>query len=243
MTAAITMRGCTFLLLSAMYAQNIHARVLSTPDQQASTSAPAGQTPAAPQSLPPSPPAPQVAPSLLQQPAGEAQILFSGDSLTIHADNSSLDAILHQIAAKSGMEIEGLGADERVFGSFGPGAPRDVLADLLNGTAYNLVLLGDLSNGAPRQLILTPATRGGATTPSPAPPVQADEASNEPEVVETPPPQNVPPPGTTPPPGSTPPGAPGVKTPQELFEQLQHMRQTQQQNPDQQNPPQPAPQQ
>ena len=125
------------------------------------------------------------------------RLFFSGDSLSIHADNSSLDAILRQIAAKTGMQIDGLGADERVFGSFGPGAPRDVLADLLNGTAYNLVLLGDLSNGAPRELILTPATHGGVTAPSPTP-VQADEASNEPEVAEPPPPRDVPPPGTTP---------------------------------------------
>ena len=104
---------------------------------------------------------------MLQQPADEAQIVFSGDSLSIRADNSSLSAILHQVASKSGMQIEGLSGDERVFGTFGPGAPRDVLADLLNGTAYNVVLLGDLSNGAPRELILTPATHGGAA-PSPS---------------------------------------------------------------------------
>ncbi len=82
------------------------------------------------------------------------------------------------------MKIDGLGSDERVFGSFGPGAPRDVLADLLDGTAYNLVLLGDLSNGAPRELILSPATHAGAAAPSPAPQVNADEASNEQESVE-----------------------------------------------------------
>ena len=82
------------------------------------------------------------------------------------------------------MKIDGLGSDERVFGSFGPGPPRDVLADLLDGTAYNLVLLGDLSNGAPRELILSPATHAGAAAPSPAPQVNADEASNEQESVE-----------------------------------------------------------
>ena len=121
---------------------------------------------------------------MLQQPAREAQIVFDNNSLSIHADNSSLAAILHQVAARSGMKIDGLGSDERVFGSFGPGAPRDVLADLLNGTAYNLVLLGDLSNGAPRELILSPATHAGAAVPSPAPQVNADEASNEQESVE-----------------------------------------------------------
>ena len=78
---------------------------------------------------------------MLQQPAGEAQIVFNGGTLSIRAENSSLAAILHQVAGKSGMQIEGLSGDERVFGTFGPGAPRDVLADLLNGTTYNLVLL------------------------------------------------------------------------------------------------------
>jgi hypothetical protein len=177
---------------------------------------------------------------MLQQPAQEAGIVFTSDTLSIHAENSSLSAILHQVASKSGMHIEGLGSDERVFGTFGPGPPRDVLADLLNGTAYNVVLLGDLSGGAPRELILTPATHSGAAPPPP-PQASPDEANNEPEPEVEPPPPEVP--ATT----ITPPTAPGVKTPQQLFEQLQHMRQSQQsqqqqQDPQQQQPPPQAPQ-
>ena len=146
-----------------------------------------------------------MAPSLLQEPPKEAQIVLAGDTLSIHADNSSLAAILHEFAAKSGMQVEGLGGDERVFGSFGPGAPRDVLADLLNGTAYNLVLLGDLSNGAPRELILTPATHGGAAPAAPGALVNPDEAvSNDQESTDAQPPPDVQAPGTNPP-------APGVK--------------------------------
>jgi hypothetical protein len=174
---------------------------------------------------------------MLQQPAKDAQIVFADGNLSIHADNSSLAAILHQVASNSGMKIEGLGSDERVFGNFGPGAPRDVLADLLVGTAYNQVLLGDLSNGAPRELILTPTTRGGATVPSPAPQANAnvDDGNNEPEAVETPPPPPEQPAGST----QQPP--PGVRTPQQLFEQLQQMRAAQgrgQQQPVQQDSPQ-----
>jgi hypothetical protein len=170
---------------------------------------------------------------MLQQPAQEAKIDFRNDVLTIRANNSSLAAILRQVAVRSGMKVEGLGGDERVFGSFGPGAPRDVLADLLDGTAYNLVLVGDLNNGAPRELILSPTTRGGGVIPSPAPQANPDEASNEPESPEPQPPQaEVPPPGTTPPP------TPGVRTPQQLFEQLQRMRTGQQQGQQQgQQPP------
>ena len=176
-------------------ARNTSARNTKAP------AVPATQPAAAPQ------PAPQqstgVAPSMLQQPAKDAQIVFADGSLSIHADNSSLSAILRQVAGNSGMKIEGLGGDERVFGNFGPGAPRDVLADLLVGTAYNQVLLGDLSNGAPRELILTPTTRGGAGAPAPMPAPQANanaDDSNDADAVEPPPP---PPPQQEQPAGST----------------------------------------
>jgi hypothetical protein len=179
---------------------------------------------------------------MLQQPARDAQIIFADGNLSIHADNSSLAAILHQIASNSGMKIEGLGGDERVFGNFGPGAPRDVLADLLAGTAYNQVLLGDLSNGAPRELILSPTTRGGAPAPSPAAQANANanaDDGNDSEAVETPP---TPPPQPEQPARSPQQQPPGVRTPQQLFEQLQQMRaqqrgQQQQQQPVQQDSP------
>jgi hypothetical protein len=172
---------------------------------------------------------------MLQQPARDAQIVFADGNLSIHADNSSLAAILHEIASNSGMKIEGLGADERVFGNFGPGAPRDVLADLLVGTAYNQVLLGDLSNGAPRELILSPATRGGVSAPSPA--VQANanaDDGNEADAADNIPP---PPPPQQEPPAGSPQQPPGVRTPQQLFEQLQQMRAAQQRGQQQQQQP------
>jgi hypothetical protein len=253
MTRAIRTGGWTILLLSTMYGSTLHAqreRVRGPSALPAATPAPAAQPAASSQPAPSLPAAPQptpsqpaeVAPSMLQQPAQDAQIVFANGNLSIHADNSSLAAILHQVASNSGMKIEGLGNDERVFGNFGPGTPRDVLADLLVGTAYNQVLLGDLSNGAPRELILSPP-RGGATAPSSAPQVgtnpNADD--NEPEAVEAPPP---PPP--EPPAGSTQQPPSGVRTPQQLFEQLQQMRAAQgrgQQQPVQQPVQQDSPQQ
>jgi len=89
------------------------------------------------------------------------------NELTVKADNSSLTQILHQVSSATGMRLDGLGGDERVFGSFGPGAPREVLTALLNGTSYNVVMVGDLPNGAPRQLLLSRRTSGG-TSPQPA---------------------------------------------------------------------------
>jgi hypothetical protein len=244
MTRAIRTGGWTILLLSTMYGSTLFAqreRLRGPIAPPAAAPAPAAQPAVSPQPPPPEPVPSQpagVAPSMLQQPAQDAQIVFANGNLSIHADNSSLVAILHQVASNSGMKIEGLGSDERVFGNFGPGTPRDVLADLLVGTAYNQVLLGDLSNGAPRELILSP-TRGGATVPSPAPQANANanaDDNNEPEAVEAPPP---PPPER--PAGSTQEPPPGVRTPQQLFEQLQQMRAAQgrgQQQPVQQDSPQ-----
>jgi hypothetical protein len=246
MTRAIRTGGWTILLLSTMYGSTLYAqreRIRGAGAPPAATPAPAAQPAVSPPPTP-SQPAPSqpagVAPSMLQQPAQDAQIVFANGNLSIHADNSSLAAILHQVASNSGMKIEGLGGDERVFGNFGPGTPRDVLADLLVGTAYNQVLLGDLSNGAPRELILSP-TRGGAAAPSPAPQANANANAedNEPEAVEAPPPP--PPPQQEAPAASGQQPPPGVRTPQQLFEQLQQMRAAQgrgQQQPVQQEPPQ-----
>ncbi len=229
--------GLTFLLAAQSFAQNPPTRMRGIATRQpapprfvavpqTAATAPAQANAAA---------APPVL-SMLEQPAKEARIVFTDNSLAIHADNASLAAILHQFSTASGMRINGLGNDERVFGNFGPGAPRDVLADLLNGTAYNLVLLGDLSNGAPRELILTPATHAGAA-PAVLPTPQAgnDDAIPEQESVEVP--QPPPPPDVSPAPVSAPTN-PGVRTPQQLFEQLQQMRQQQQQQQQQQQPPQ-----
>jgi hypothetical protein len=243
MTRAIVARPWAFLLPpvlcgSLVFAQTPRLRGLDhelPPEQESQPApAPAQTTPAPPAAAPataatapaqmPGPASsPAVAPSMLQQPAEVAQIVFENNNLSIQANNSSLSEILHQISAKSGMKVEGLGGDERVFGTFGPGAPRDVIADLLNGTAYNQVLLGDLSNGAPREVILTPATHAATGAPVATPQAAVDEAANEPETPEPPPQQQSEPPQ----PGATPPPTPGVRTPQQIFEQLQRMRQGQ----------------
>jgi hypothetical protein len=245
MVRAITTGGCTLLLLSTLCAQSVRPRLhgksddpTAMPQEPPAAAQPAPSTPAAPPApaAPSAPVATDVAPSLLQQPAQEAKIVFDNNRLSIHAENSSLAGILRQVASTSGMKVEGLGGDERVFGTFGPGAPRDVIADLLNGTAYNVALIGDLDNGAPRELILTPATHGAAA-PAAAPQANSDDANDQ-ESQEVPP---TPPPDVPQPPTTQTPGTPGVRTPQQLFEQLQRMRQGQgqgQQQPVQQDSPQ-----
>jgi hypothetical protein len=119
---------------------------------------------AVPVAAPVPPPQPMVAPNLLDQPATPATVTANNHELTVKAENSSLSQILHQVSSATGMKLDGLGGDERVFGSFGPAAPREVITALLDGTSYNVMMVGDLPNGAPRQLLLTRKASGGASS-------------------------------------------------------------------------------
>jgi hypothetical protein len=111
----------------------------------------------------PAPPVPTVAPNMLDQPASPATVKAANNELTVTAENSSLSQILRQVSSQTGMRLDGISADERVFGSFGPGATREVLTALLNGTSYNMIMVGDLPNGAPRELLLS--RRSGGAEP------------------------------------------------------------------------------
>ena len=189
---------------------------------------------------------------MLQQPAQPATIQFSAQSLSIHADNSSLRDILHQLSQQTGMDVQGFGNDERVFGTFGPGDPQDVVSDLLNGTPYNVLMVGVLTNGAPRQLVLSPASHLAASVaPSNPPPPANDESDDQQPANDAQQPPQQAEPMQNPnrdrdqreqPSPSNPSTAPTVKSPQELFQQLQQLREQQQQQPQGQQP-QPQPQQ
>jgi hypothetical protein len=177
------------------------------------------------------PPQPTVAPNLLDQPAAPATVTANNNELTVRAHNSSLAQILHQVSSATGMKLDGLGNDERVFGSFGPGAPREVLTALLDGTTYNVMMVGDLPNGAPRELLLT--SRGGSGAPPAAanatasanqnqthPPEEdnPDDTGSPDDSDDSAPPMQYTPPSITPaepPPSNTPGEAPPSNTPGE----------------------------
>ncbi len=183
------------------------------------------------------------APSLLDQPAQPAKVDLAAGKLTIKADNSSLSAILQQVSTSAGMTVDGLSKDERVFGTYGPGDPREILSSLLDGSGYNVVMFGKTTLGTPSQLALS--TRGAALPSGSevrrAAIVQNQEDEEEPAPTQyqdtPPPPQANPQPG---PGGPTTPNG-GVRTPQQMLQELQQMRQQpqqQQQQQDQQQPPQ-----
>ena len=193
----------------------------------------------------PPPAAPLTASSLLDQPAKPAQVHVDDGKVSVKADNSALSDILHDISSKTGMTVDGLSRDLRVFGSYGPASPREVLSALLDGAGYNIMMVGSLDNGAPRQLVLTPRTgAGAAATPGQGPggggrqmqgvrPNNGDDDDDStPDQQDAQPPRPEPnPPETAPQPDQTPPaGQPGqIKTPQQMLQELQQIRQQQMQ--------------
>jgi hypothetical protein len=209
------------------------------PTPAVSTLPPTAPTSASAQPVPPATPLPAAVPlTPAQEQPKHAQVTLANGILSVTADNSSLNQILRQISHETGIKITGGVVDERVFGKYGPDAPSQILAQLLDGTGSNMILVaGD--GATPAQLILTP--RLGSPTP-PSPNAQAfddkSEADDAQPASEPSPPSAFEPRNSTVPPitpaapaSATPtdtsqPDSPnGVKTPQQIYEQLQRLRQ------------------
>jgi hypothetical protein len=82
-------------------------------------------------------------------------VSWDSHGLEIHASNSSLNQILQQVAADTGARLEGLSQDQRVFGSYGPGSVLDVLWKLLDGSGYNVLMIGNRDADAPLEIVLS----------------------------------------------------------------------------------------
>lgn len=224
----------------------LHAQAPTQPPaSQLPANLPTTQTSSQPLSL-------QLVPPLPPPPVTHrADVSFTSGQLSVSADNSSLNQILRDISRQTGMKITGGVTDEHVFGKYGPGPPSQVLATLLNGTGSNVLLVQD-GAATPTELILTPRV-GGVTPPNPNAPGFNDTAdSDDPpqhgldRVINRaparpgrpdpnrpdPPPSLLPysPPAAAP--GTTQEQSPnGVKTPQQIYDQLMRMRQQSQQQP------------
>lgn len=185
--------------------------------------------PAANAAVPAAPVQVIAAPVLPDWPAnenpGQPKVTWDSHGLRIDAANSSLRQILNNVATVTGAKVEGMGADERVFGEFGPGQARDVLSQLLHGSSYNVLMIGDQGQGTPRQIVLSSRHAGGAAPAASGRPLQeSPEDDTEPEAEPTPPPAQQPPPGTTRPPTSMPQFGPRT-TPQQMLQQIQQRQQ------------------
>lgn len=185
------------------------------PPVQAQVPAPAPVVPAAPP--PPNWPA--------NNKPVEAKVVWDSHGLLVQASNSSLDQILRDVSLKIGTKVEGAGADERIFGTYGPGPAREVLAQLLDGSGYNILMVGDQGGGTPRKIVLSGRPTG------PAPPAgnnnTAFNTDNEPENDQDAEQRSFEPNPVMPPPPGLAPGMP-VRTPQQM-QQIMEERQRQMQ--------------
>jgi hypothetical protein len=156
-----------------------------------------------------------------------ASVVWDSHGLRISANNSSLEQILHDFSTATGAKVEGLNLDERIFGDYGPGQARDVLSQLLDGSGYNVLLIGDQGQGAPRQIVLSPRqTAGGMQQPG----AMNRPGSNDDDAEVDDQPQQ---PNPMPMPAQMRPGfAPGgqPRTPQQIMQEMQQRQQQMQQN-------------
>jgi hypothetical protein len=85
-------------------------------------------------------------------------VTYRDGQLTIDAKNSTLAEVLRLVAEKSGAKIEvppGSGL-ERIYEHAGPGPAQDVLVRLLNGSAYDFIIVSSPQTpNAPAQVLLS----------------------------------------------------------------------------------------
>ena len=200
----------------------------SATTQPAAPAASASQQPSAPPAQAVVP-ASALPPSLLDKPPQSPLIHLSDQLLTVTANNSSLSEILKDLASSSGMTVDGLDKDLRVFGVYGPGNPRDILTSLLDGGGYNFVMVGATSAGTPRAIVLTNRTNVAVSNSPSSPSSQQDQDDDQPLTVTYPSEES--------PPVQQPPVEPRQpRSPAEMLQELQRLRQQQQQQQQQQPP-------
>ena len=124
------------------------------------------------------------------------RVQFADGQMTIHANNATLSEVLFQIQKTTGAEIAIPSGTEqdKVSADFGPGTPSQVLAQLLNGSGLNFVVVGSEAdpNGL-RSVILSRAAAGVDVPPPSVPPDQAVTAETE-SFAPPPPPETFTPP-------------------------------------------------
>jgi hypothetical protein len=169
-------------------------------------------------------PAAPVAPPVPETPKwpafdkpAEASVVWDSHGLSIDAKNSSLEQILKDVSTVTGAKVEGMTADQRVFGDYGPGKARDVLSQLLQGSGYNVLMVGDQGQGTPRQILLS--VRQTTSSQPAAAPNQSN--GDEDDVEEQPIPQEQPMR-----PGFAPGGVP--RTPRQILQEREREMQPQQ---------------
>jgi hypothetical protein len=97
------------------------------------------------------------------------QVSYQNSQLTIVAANSTLGDILRAVRKQTGAEIEIPPATDRVVTHLGPGPAREVMAELLNGSRFNYVLLGSpADNSVLTRIVLVAKATTPEANPNPA---------------------------------------------------------------------------
>jgi hypothetical protein len=133
------------------------------------------------------------------------RVRFAHGQLEIHAHDSTLSEVLFQIQKQTGAEIAiPAGTEqERVFVDAGPAPASQVLAELLNGSSLNFVVVGSESDpNLLRSVILSRRNGFAEYVPSYTPPPAARNfapnvnipAEENPPDMNQPPDENIPPP-------------------------------------------------
>jgi hypothetical protein len=225
---------CLLVACGAVFAQvQTHHRV--HPLKAVTKPTPAQPPAHAPQPATPAPVTPEHGPS------SPPEVSFQGGQLTILARNSTMGDVLNAVRQKTGAAVEMPPASsDRVVGRFGPGAPRDVMAQLLNGSHYDYVLLGSPADpGALQKIVLMAKANGPEPAPSSERATQPPVVQNLPEIpeVESENPEENAGEANEPPQEEAQPdqpeqqqNGPVVKTPEQLLRELQQQQQQQQQN-------------
>jgi hypothetical protein len=164
--------------------------------------------------------------------------------------NSNLSSVVTAIRNKTGIEFEGAeGISERVAIALGPAPEGDVLAAIFSGSRYDFLAVGRPDNpDIVQKVILTvkkkPGAAGVEAQAQQQPPANQGEEEEVPdEQVNAGEPQDTPvqPPVPQPPPQAETPQNQQPKTPEQLLQELQQMRQQKGSPPDPTNNPYPAP--
>jgi len=113
------------------------------------------------------------------------EVTFQNNQLTIVAPNSTLADILRAVKKQTGAEIEIPSAPDRVVTHLGPGPAREVMADLLNGSRFNYILLGSPADETALTRIVLVAKSGPQDiAPPPASPVNPAMAAPTPNAAQ-----------------------------------------------------------
>ncbi len=93
-------------------------------------------------------PQPVVAPleaTVPSEPQPTVSVTYENGMLRILADKATLSQVLYEVHLRTQAEIAiPAGAEqEKVVADFGPAPARVVLSELLNGSAYNFIFVGD----------------------------------------------------------------------------------------------------